>query len=166
MADGSNSQMVITNKFRPSRARNTTAGSARPTGSNRAPHGDRIGMRHMLDTTRKGHEKEAQGTRSPRRIRLSRKRGCRKPRHAVTVARPTRWGNPWLVGKHGDQATCVQAHADWLAGKRHDAPNGASAKEVLARIGELRGRDLACWCGLDGPCHADTLLRLANQGGQ
>jgi hypothetical protein len=29
--------------------------------------------------------------------------------------------------------------------------------------GELRGKDLACWCPLDQPCHADVLLELANQ---
>ncbi|WP_245584702.1 DUF4326 domain-containing protein [Salipiger mucosus] len=28
----------------------------------------------------------------------------------------------------------------------------------------LRGRDLACWCPLDRPCHADILLELANKG--
>ncbi|WP_174851684.1 DUF4326 domain-containing protein [Youhaiella tibetensis] len=27
---------------------------------------------------------------------------------------------------------------------------------------DLAGRNLACWCSLDGPCHADTLLRIAN----
>lgn len=26
----------------------------------------------------------------------------------------------------------------------------------------LRGKDLACWCPLDAPCHADVLLRIAN----
>ena len=26
----------------------------------------------------------------------------------------------------------------------------------------LRGHDLACWCPLDQPCHADVLLELAN----
>ena len=25
----------------------------------------------------------------------------------------------------------------------------------------LRGHDLACWCPLDQPCHADILLKLA-----
>ncbi len=31
-------------------------------------------------------------------------------------------------------------------------------------IAELRGRDLACWCPLDGgPCHADVLLEWANR---
>jgi len=29
---------------------------------------------------------------------------------------------------------------------------------------ELAGRDLACWCPLDQPCHADVLLELANGG--
>lgn len=28
---------------------------------------------------------------------------------------------------------------------------------------ELRGKNLACWCPLDAPCHADVLLELANQ---
>ena len=27
---------------------------------------------------------------------------------------------------------------------------------------ELRGRDLACYCPLDRPCHADVLLAVAN----
>lgn len=30
---------------------------------------------------------------------------------------------------------------------------------------ELVGRDLACWCPLDQPCHADVLLELANPAG-
>jgi hypothetical protein len=28
---------------------------------------------------------------------------------------------------------------------------------------KLRGKNLACWCPLDQPCHADVLLELANQ---
>jgi hypothetical protein len=34
---------------------------------------------------------------------------------------------------------------------------------ILRRLPELRGRNLACWCPLDAPCHADVLLRLANE---
>lgn len=102
------------------------------------------------------------GAHSPRRIRLSRKAGWRKPAGAVVVARPTFWGNPWRADESNGAAACVRMHEEWLLGLRHDAPNGKSATEVLARLGELRGHDLACWCPLDGPCHADTLLRLAN----
>jgi len=35
-----------------------------------------------------------------------------------------------------------------------------------SRVDEIRaalaGKDLACWCPLDQPCHADVLLELAN----
>lgn len=30
-------------------------------------------------------------------------------------------------------------------------------------LAALRGKDLACWCPLDQPCHADVLLELANR---
>lgn len=32
------------------------------------------------------------------------------------------------------------------------------------RLPELAGKNLACWCPLDQPCHADVLLELANAG--
>ncbi|MDI9901324.1 DUF4326 domain-containing protein [Rhodococcus sp. IEGM 1409] len=33
----------------------------------------------------------------------------------------------------------------------------------LAEIrAELAGKDLACWCPIDEPCHADVLLEIAN----
>lgn len=38
---------------------------------------------------------------------------------------------------------------------------GSADRQAGVRA-ELRGRDLACWCPLDQPCHADVLLRLAN----
>ena len=33
---------------------------------------------------------------------------------------------------------------------------------VVASLPEFRGHDLACWCPLDEPCHADVLLEIAN----
>lgn len=40
------------------------------------------------------------------------------------------------------------------------------AEETARWLAPLRGLDLACWCPLDQPCHADVLLELANQGGR
>lgn len=37
-------------------------------------------------------------------------------------------------------------------------------KRILARLPELRGRNLACWCPPGCACHADVLLELANRG--
>jgi Domain of unknown function (DUF4326) len=36
--------------------------------------------------------------------------------------------------------------------------------DMVALRKELAGRNLACWCPLDQPCHADILLELANTG--
>lgn len=36
------------------------------------------------------------------------------------------------------------------------------ARETRLDVSELRGKNLACWCPLDQPCHADVLLELAN----
>lgn len=36
------------------------------------------------------------------------------------------------------------------------------ASHIRAELHQIQGRDLACWCALDAPCHADVLLKLAN----
>ncbi len=91
----------------------------------------------------------------PKRIQVKRQKGWRKPDDAVYVGRPTKWGNPYRVGKEAStRDEVVTMHADWFA--------TLSADEQSALLDPLRGKDLACWCPLDGACHADTLLRLAN----
>lgn len=34
---------------------------------------------------------------------------------------------------------------------------------LQGHLHELCGKDLACWCPLDQPCHADVLLEIANR---
>lgn len=111
----------------------------------------------------------------PRRIQLSRAAGWRMPPNTVKVDRTTRWGNPFVVGRDGTQAECVEAFG-FIAGEEASLelmarmqvpPCGLDAtKKVLAELEAdpkpLRGKNLACWCRLDEPCHADVLLRLAN----
>ena len=90
----------------------------------------------------------------PHRVRLSRVKGARLPQNSMSVARPTRWGNPNLVEHHGE-AGAVRAYERDLLGGVLDI-SVADVEKCL------RGRSLACWCQLDRPCHADVLLRLAN----
>ncbi len=90
----------------------------------------------------------------PRRLQLSRKKGFRLPAGALVVARPTKWGNPYKPGKLTRAQAVASYRRDLMAEKLR-----VSAAD--ARI-ELRGHDLACWCSLDGPCHADVLLKVAN----
>ena len=94
---------------------------------------------------------------APRRIQLSRRRGWRKPAGAVVVARPSRWGNPFVIGEGRTRAEAVdQFEQALVAGDR--AVLGFTVDDVRR---ELAGRDLACWCPLDERCHADVLLRIA-----
>lgn len=92
----------------------------------------------------------------PKRIRLSRARGWRMPAGAIRVARPGRWGNPYVVGTPGipDARTAVRLFRALLE---------ARGAEMAEDLRALRGHDLACWCALDAPCHADVLLEFANR---
>jgi hypothetical protein len=106
---------------------------------------------------------------TPKRIRLSRRKGWRKPSNCIVVARPTRWGNRYAVGQDvqhidgqrvhvRDRAHAVQLYREWLDRQL------AESEDLGDKIRrELGGRDLACWCPLGGPCHADVLLEVANR---
>ena len=90
------------------------------------------------------------------------------PENTVYVGRPSRWGNRWRVdsdlGRNllWDAATVVEMY-------RIEAESNAEEPEWMADmpgphgIRALRGKNLACWCPLDQPCHADVLLDLANR---
>jgi len=110
---------------------------------------------------------------SPRRIQLSRKAGWKMPPNTVKVSRPSKWGNPYKIGKSAslfaqsvdvpDAKTAVrlfEAYAAIPKGEYIGHKRGMSIGDQAYR--ELRGKNLACWCPLDQPCHADVLLRLAN----
>lgn len=106
---------------------------------------------------------------SPRRIRLSRAKGWRLPPNTVVVTRPGPWGNPFVVGTHGTAQQCVDLHRYLLRGwvclsKGNAAGQQAHYQHVGAYLGDLAGKNLACWCALDKPCHADTLLEAAAAG--
>lgn len=107
------------------------------------------------------------GLAMPRRVRLSRAKAWKMPPNTVKVDSATCWGNPFVVGKHGTAAECVRWYEMLAAGlinlSTGNVPEqkAARANMVIART-DLRGRNLACWCALDRPCHADVLLRIAN----
>ena len=83
---------------------------------------------------------------------------------AVVVTRPGKWGNPYIVGKpelvHCGPMTAREA-VFWFEADL-DPLVSKSAEAIRAEIvSDLRGKNLACWCRLDQPCHADVLLKLA-----
>ena len=90
----------------------------------------------------------------PQRFQRTRRRGARLPENVVVVTRPTKWGNPHPldIGRH----EAVRRYRDDLLADRL-VINVADVKR------ELRGKDLACYCPLDEPCHADVLIAIANE---
>ncbi|MCX7363574.1 MAG: DUF4326 domain-containing protein [Alphaproteobacteria bacterium] len=96
---------------------------------------------------------------APRRVQLSRRKGWRIPENTVKVDRTTAFGNPYQGSdvESGNRAYLADLFRKYLAREGH----GAELAERARR--ELRGKNLACWCPLDGPCHADALLEVANR---
>ncbi len=106
---------------------------------------------------------------APKRIQRKRTKGWRMPENTVSVTRPGRWGNPFYpgsglaMGGFNDKmemvnppptpANCVA----WFRKHMEIAPD-----RIEAARNQLRGKNLACWCALDQPCHADVLLEIAN----
>ena len=88
------------------------------------------------------------------------------PPNTVSVARPTKWGNPYPVRSSrrfhpkepgSTPAQAVEAFRAWMA------ENLAANAFTRQALEELRGKNLACWCKPGAPCHADVLLELANR---
>jgi hypothetical protein len=92
----------------------------------------------------------------PERIQLRRTKGWRMPEGAVKVDRSTKWGNhiAYICGCARDNERAAALYRCWLDDAGRDVAEAART--------ELRGKNLACWCRLDEPCHADVLLEYAN----
>jgi hypothetical protein len=70
----------------------------------------------------------------------------------VYIGRPTKWGNPFVIGKDGTREDVIRKYEDWVVTQPH----------LMQALHELRGKDLVCFCAPQG-CHGDVLLRLANE---
>lgn len=111
----------------------------------------------------------------PVRLQLRRTRGYRLQEvsravnglEAVKVDRTTRWGNHIVVGEPRGighrpwtaEDAVAQYREETEAALSADRPDGSEPLD----LSPLRGKNLACWCKIGAPCHADVLLELANR---
>jgi hypothetical protein len=120
----------------------------------------------------------------PVRIQRKRTKGWKMPKNAVDVTRSGKFGNPFRIGGFfmmGDPfrdygpfcMTYCEAAPEYADARFTQIKTNAEAVEWYRlyrkisplpqdMIAKLRGKNLACWCPLDQPCHADVLLELAN----
>lgn len=74
------------------------------------------------------------------------------PAGAVYIGRPSKWGNPFVIGKDGTREEVVEKYRAWIT----------QQPELVAQARlELRGRNLVCFCAPKA-CHGDVLLGIAN----
>ena len=114
------------------------------------------------------------------RIQLKRTKGWRMPPNTVKVDRTTIFGNPFPVTATFSAKQSVAMFRWFLRASQveimrrckdqdgNENPFGGIAliihrNTIRKRLPELRGKNLACWCALDAPCHADVLGNLANK---
>ena len=91
------------------------------------------------------------------------------PAGAIYVGRPSRWGNHVRIELGDFEGISLVdarrlAHQYAVLGYEKSIMWNIDADDFKAAVRrELRGHDLVCWCRLDEPCHADVLLRIANE---
>lgn len=71
--------------------------------------------------------------------------------HDVYIGRPSKWGNPFVIGRDGTREEVISKHRAWLM----------TQPSLLAALPELKGKVLGCYCA-PLACHGDTLMELAN----
>jgi len=76
---------------------------------------------------------------------------CRKASYDVYIGRPSKWGNPFIVGKDGTRDEVVAKYKNYIQNN----------PELLAEVKTLKGKILGCYCA-PLPCHGDILKELAN----
>jgi hypothetical protein len=96
------------------------------------------------------------------------------PLNTISVTRPGKHGNPYYPGcglgfggfdeemrpvhwRLQTNADMVRHFREYIRLMKRDEP-----EKFEQLVAPLRGKNLACWCSLDQPCHADVWLEVAN----
>ena len=76
---------------------------------------------------------------------------CKKEPYDVYIGRPSRWGNPYVIGRDGTRDQVVAKFRDYIL----------QNKDLLLDVPSLRGYRLGCFCS-PLSCHGDVLKELAD----
>jgi hypothetical protein len=76
---------------------------------------------------------------------------CKKKRYDVYIGRPSKWGNPYVIGRDGSRAEVIAKYRAYIL----------RTPALVAALPELKGKTLGCWCSPQA-CHGDVLVQLSN----
>ena len=74
---------------------------------------------------------------------------CKRSKYDVYIGRPSKWGNPFEIGKDGNRDEVIKKYREWIL----------KQPQLLAALPELQGKILGCWCSPQR-CHGDVLVSL------
>lgn len=69
----------------------------------------------------------------------------------VYIGRPSKWGNPFMIGPDGSRKEVIEKYRQWIQ----------TQPDLMAALPELRGKTLGCYCA-PLPCHGDVLAELTD----
>jgi hypothetical protein len=70
----------------------------------------------------------------------------------VYIGRPSKFGNPFLVGEDGSREEVISLYREWIL----------TQPELLDALHELKGKRLGCYCA-PLACHGDVLAEMAER---
>ena len=70
----------------------------------------------------------------------------------VYIGRPSKWGNPFIIGKDGNRDEVINKYRHWIFDQ----------KKLMTSLHSLRGKDLVCYCKPQA-CHGDVLVKLVDR---
>ena len=73
----------------------------------------------------------------------------RNEKYDVYIGRPSKWGNPFVIGRHGNREEVIAKYRKYILNK----------PELLAEVFELEGLTLGCYCA-PLACHGDVLEEI------
>lgn len=73
-------------------------------------------------------------------------------KYDVYIGRPSKWGNPFIIGKDGTRKEVIQKYKAWIL----------TNQELLNQLHEIKGKVKGCFCK-PAQCHGDVLEELENE---
>ena len=73
----------------------------------------------------------------------------------VNICRPSEWGNPFIIGVHGNRHEVIRKYEDYVTNN----------PDLMGKLPSLQGKVLGCVCKPKA-CHGDVLVRMLKEMNQ
>ena len=79
---------------------------------------------------------------------------CKKELYDIYIGRPSKWGNPFKIGRDGNREEVIEKYRNYIL----------MDNELMESLNELKDKVLGCWCSPE-LCHGDVLIELMKMEG-